>query len=202
MVTNDKLIENLLVSYGAQTKKVRKNEIIFYEDDKALFYYQVVQGSVKMINLNNEGKEFIQGIFKAGQSFGEPPLFLNKNYPATAVSLENTIVLILNKDVFLKMLNEHSNAMQQMLKILSQRLYSKSNTIRELIHNTAEEKILAYLREYKKLNGPNSNEPALVNHTRQEIANLTGLRVETVIRCIKKLEESGKVKIIQRKLFF
>ncbi len=48
----------------------------------------------------------------------------------------------------------------------------------------------------------NANEKNFVNHTRQEIANLTGLRVETVIRTLKKMETEKLVCIINRKLYF
>ena len=41
-----------------------------------------------------------------------------------------------------------------------------------------------------------------VPFTRQEIANMTGLRVETVIRSVKSLEEQGLLKIIDRKIIY
>ena len=53
-----------------------------------MFYYQVVEGSVRMANMNDDGKEFIQGIFKQGESFGEPVLFIDMPYPATAIANE------------------------------------------------------------------------------------------------------------------
>ena len=41
-----------------------------------------------------------------------------------------------------------------------------------------------------------------VPFTRQQIADMSGLRVETVIRTVKKMETEGKVKIIGRKISF
>jgi CRP-like cAMP-binding protein len=41
----------------------------------------------------------------------------------------------------------------------------------------------------------------LINFTRQQIGDLTGLRVETVIRTIKNLEKKGALKIINRKVY-
>jgi CRP-like cAMP-binding protein len=40
-----------------------------------------------------------------------------------------------------------------------------------------------------------------VTLTRQQISELTGLRVETVIRAIKKLEKSKKLSIKERKVY-
>ena len=42
----------------------------------------------------------------------------------------------------------------------------------------------------------------IVPYTRQQIADMSGLRVETVIRTVKKMETDGKVKIIDRKISF
>ena len=41
----------------------------------------------------------------------------------------------------------------------------------------------------------------MVEITRQQIADLTGLRVETVIRAIKSLEKKGEVTIKDRKVY-
>lgn len=38
--------------------------------------------------------------------------------------------------------------------------------------------------------------------TRQQLASMTGLRVETVIRTIKKMEQQNIVKIINRKIYY
>ena len=40
-----------------------------------------------------------------------------------------------------------------------------------------------------------------VDYTRQQIADILGLRVETVIRVIKLLEKNGDVKINKRKVY-
>jgi len=41
----------------------------------------------------------------------------------------------------------------------------------------------------------------MVEITRQQIADLTGLRVETVIRSIKSLERKGELSIVKRKVY-
>ena len=51
----------------------------------AHFYYQIVDRSVRMFNSNDEGKECTQGLFCLGESFGEPPLFIDQSYSARAV---------------------------------------------------------------------------------------------------------------------
>ena len=76
---------DLLFSWGAITKKYNKNEVIFSEEEDAHFYYQIIEGSIKMFTTNDEGKELTQGVFSNGESFGEPPLFITTGVESTEV---------------------------------------------------------------------------------------------------------------------
>ncbi len=192
----------LLEKYGALKKSFDKGDIIFEEGSLPLHYYQIISGEVKMSNYNDNGREFIQGIFYNGQSFGEPPLFLNQKYPANAIVVENAEILILLKENFMKLLEENPKVSIKVIENLAQRLYYKSVMAAEISTHEAEHRVLklidhgiAYFNFQKDKNG------YLINFTRQQIGDLTGLRVETVIRAIKALEKKGELKIINRKVY-
>lgn len=59
--------------------------------------------------------------------------------------------------------------------------------------------VLRYLKSFTENKTPHSFE---VLFTRQELASLTGLRVETVIRTVKKMEEKNILQIKNRKIHF
>ncbi|OWP79845.1 Crp/Fnr family transcriptional regulator, partial [Flavobacterium covae] len=48
----------------------------------------------------------------------------------------------------------------------------------------------------------NIKKKIFIPFTRQEIANFTGLRVETVIRACSKLKKTGIIEIINHKIYF
>lgn len=192
----------LLEKYGAVKKSFDKNDIIFEEGNLPLNYYQIISGEVKMSNYNDDGREFIQGIFYNGQSFGEPPLFLNQKYPANAIAVEDANIFILLKENFMKLLEENPKISIKIIENLAQRLYYKSVMAAEISTHEPDHRVLklidhgiAYFNFQKDSNG------FLINFTRQQIGDLTGLRVETVIRAIKALEKKGELKIINRKVY-
>ena len=196
------ITSELLEKYGAVKKSFDKNEIIFEEGNLPAHYYQIISGEVKMSNYNDDGREFIQGIFYKGQSFGEPPLFLNQNYPANAIAVDDSEIFLLSKNNFLKLLEENSVISLKIIENLAQRLYYKSVMAAEMSTQEPEHRVLklmdhgiAYFNFKKDANG------YLINFTRQQIGDLTGLRVETVIRTIKALEKKGLLKIINRKVY-
>jgi CRP-like cAMP-binding protein len=192
----------LLEKYGAVKKFFDKTAIIFEEGNLPTHYYQILSGEVKMSNYNDDGREFIQGIFYKEQSFGEPPLFLNQKYPANAIAVENAEILLLSKINFMKLLEENPVISLKIIENLAQRLYYKSVMAAEMSTQEPEHRVLklmdhgiAYFNFKKDANG------YLINFTRQQIGDLTGLRVETVIRTIKALEKKGVLKIINRKVY-
>src|SRR6476661_2959521 len=98
---------DLLFSWGAVAKKYSKSDLIFEEDCMPNFYYQIISGSVRMFNCNDDGKEFTQGIFCNGESFGEPPLLIDEPYPANAIAILDSTIVKLSKDKFFKILAEY-----------------------------------------------------------------------------------------------
>lgn len=192
---------DLLYSWGAVVKKYKKNEVIFEENDTALFYYQIIQGCVRMFNSTEQGNEFTQGIFYDGDGFGEPPLFIDECYPSKAVSIEESTVVKLSKDKFLRILDEYPSIQKYFLVHLANKIHAKARTSKEIINQKPEYRIISFLNSFKKRT-QHLNEKTLIPFTRQEIAAFTGLRVETVIRTFSKMKNNKKVEIINHKIYY
>jgi CRP-like cAMP-binding protein len=193
---------DLLFTWGAVAKKYQKDEVVFYENDSAQFYYQIIDGAIKMFNINEDGKEFTQGIFYKGSSFGEPPLFIDEIYPASAIAIKDTTIIKLSKDKLFLIVNEYPEISQSFLKLMATRIFNKSISTKQIINQKPEFRIKSFLENYKKRNKINSNERVLIPFTRQQIADFTGLRVETVIRTLSVMKKSKKVEITKHKLYF
>lgn len=192
--------EKVLFQYGAEEKSYEKNEIIFSEGTRADYFYQIRNGETKMFNLNEDGKEFVQGIFGEGKSFGEPPIFGNFLYPAAAQTTKTSCIVRLLKPRFFELLKDYPDIHLRLTQILCDRLHYKSMIMKEVSVYPPEHRIITLLTYLK--NESNAKNRYEVELTRQQISELTGLRVETVIRAIKKLEAEKKLKIVNRKIQF
>lgn len=192
---------DILIAWGGISKRYKKGEYIFHEGEPARYFYQIIEGTVKMYNTNIDGKEFTQAEFKKGNSFGEPILFINEDYPSTAVTTEESVIIRVAKDRFLEILDEYPEIQKKLITVLSRRIYNKSITSREIINSSPETRIIAFLNSYKKKINK-EHEKIEIPYTRQEIANYTGLRVETVIRTLAKMKTTNKVDIVNRKLIY
>ena len=192
--------EDILLAYGATFRKYTKEKCIFFEGDMPLFFYQISEGSVRMVNTFTNGKEFIQDMFKKGDSFGEPVLFINSYYPATAITNEDTIILKMAKENFIYLLHDSNEILLNLTVSLATRLYKKLTLVREISGERSIHRIFTLLQMLKKESGC-AEKKFKVELSRQHIADMLGLRVETVIRTMKKLEGEGLISIKNGKAY-
>ncbi len=196
IITREILAEN-----RANFFEVKKDEYIFLEDESASFYFQVMSGTVKMSSYSENGQEFIQGIFKSGQSFGEPALFGEFAYPNNAIATEKSEICKLPKDAFFELLKNNFDIHWKFNSLLSNRLRYKSILLKEISSYYPDHVIMTLLKYLRDHADEKDRSPFYVPFTRQHLADMTGLRVETVIRTVKKLHKSGKLEIKQHKIY-
>ncbi len=191
---------DILITYGASNQKIRKGDFVFHENADPHFYYQILEGEVKMISMSQDGKELIQGIFHPGQSFGEPPLFVSKPYPSSAIAMVDSVILKLSKEKLFTLMEDRPGISISILEAFAERIYKKAVIAKILSCSDPEEKIITFLDNYRE--EIEATEPTKIPYTRQQIADSTGLCVETVIRTIKKLSLEQKVTIDKHKVYY
>jgi len=190
-----------LLTMGAAYKKVSAGEVIFHEGSMCSFYYQLESGSVKWVNINDDGNEFLQNVIEPGECFGEIPLFDDMPYAASAIAETDSVVIRLHRSEFHQLIMERPDIHFSFTKLMAERLRFKFMLLKELSNHDPEQsisKLLQYFKEKKKNVCGKCNK---VNLTRQQIANMTGLRVETVIRTIRNLHDKGQLVIEKGKVY-
>lgn len=195
--------ELILDSIGATTEHYLAGESIFVEDDLPKYYYQISEGKVKLNNYNHEGREVLQTILEPGQSIGESLLFVDDGtYPVNAIAISLCKIFKLRKSAFFDLLDKNPEVSLAMNRHLSQILYFKQIMSPILCTNSPTYKIRALLDYFKGKQKEKAAFAFQVPFTRQEMANLTGLCVETTIRTIKTMEKDNIVKIRNRKILY
>lgn len=194
--------EDLLLRYGAEYIDFLPNQTIFFEGSTPQFYFQILTGIVEIKNYHQDGKEFTQNILADQQCFAESFLFNSKVYTVSAVALTQCRIVRLGKNDFFSLLENNAEISSLFLKYFSACLQNNYLMLFNLSQPDALTKIKAVidiLKGNSVFNAPYSFQIPL---TRQQIANLTGLRVETVIRSIKKMEHNELLKIENGKIYF
>ena len=192
---------SLLLDNGASYRELTPGEIIFHEGSTPTFYYQIVSGKVRWSNFMANGKEVLHDILVPGESFGEFGIFDGNSYAATTIADTPCKLIRLRAEVFLGLMKQNPDLLIQFNKLFVKRLrffYFLQN----ILSSNSPEYILENLIEYYNRNGKHiCQECNRLFLTRQQLANISGLRVETVIRTIKNMEREAKVDVVRGKIF-
>lgn len=192
---------DILLAWGATYKRLAPEEILFIEGAPCSFYYQVTSGQMRWVNINDEGKEYLQTLVEQGECVGELSLFDGGGFAATAIANKETSVLRLHESVFHQLLKVHPEIHFSFSRLLTKRLRFKFFLLKEVASHEPENIITALLRYLKEKGDhvcPVCNQIKL---TRKQIAEMTGLRVETVIRVMRNLNDRGFLKIHKGKVY-
>lgn len=197
------IIDDFLIANAAGIlKHYRKNDLVIEEGKISEKYFYLKEGELAVFNFTEDGKEFLQHKVNPGQFFGEPAVLMGKDFPGNAkVMSEKASVYIFPKTNFEDFLLSHPERLLDFTKSIAEKSIRKSKTLKNIVFQCPEERILNQLRDYKKEKGK-ENERIIIGLTRKEISNMTGLRTETIIRTVKKMENDGKLEIRNGKILF
>lgn len=194
--------EDILFQHGAVIKNYSESEIIFSEGHSSKYYYQIQEGTVKISNIFADGKEFVHGFPFKGHCFGESYLFTDKPYAISATALNSCTIICLAKDAYLNLVKNNPELLFDVNRYTAERLhfrYLVSSFLAISDPIIRIQKLLNHLKDYFGYSEPYSFH---VPFTRHQLASLTGLRVETIIRVIKKMQTLKMLKIEHSKIYY
>ncbi|NGM63070.1 Crp/Fnr family transcriptional regulator [Sphingobacterium sp. SGG-5] len=192
---------DLLLERGATYRKVETGDFIFNEGSPATFYYQLTSGRVRWCNIMDDGREVLHKVVYPGESFGDFPLFDGGSYAASAIADSPCVMLRLSASTFRELLRQYPEIHFKFTESLVADLRFKFMLTNLLPTHSPEEVIghlIQYFNQQGKLICQDCNRLMM---TRQQLANMTGMRVETIIRTIKQMEKDEKLSIIKGKVF-
>jgi CRP/FNR family cyclic AMP-dependent transcriptional regulator len=193
---------NAELNRKVQDKGFRKsfgpNQQIFAEGETASFLPIVLTGQVKLVRYPEAGREVILGVFSPGEIFAIPPALDGKQFPATAVSIKESQLLLIPRDDFLGLMQTSIEFSAAIVNRMCGLLRARAETVQILATPSAEHRVAGVILQ---LAGEANGEKATrITHRRQDIAEMAGLTLETTIRSIRKLADRGYLRIVRGKI--
>ena len=170
-------------------KSLEKDDYLFHEGDPAHGFYVVQRGAVNVHRVTATGKEQIIHVFRTGDSFAEVALAAPTGYPADARALENTSVLLVQKDGILALLKRQPELALRMLGSMSSHLRVLVGQIEDLMVKDVETRLANWLM--KRCPNPQSETPVKIELTltKRVLAAELGTVSETFSRTLAKLRD-------------
>jgi CRP/FNR family transcriptional regulator len=195
-------IEDLidLLTKNGRKKIFQANQEIFREGENADFLPFVLNGKVKMVRFPDVGKEVIISVFGKGEIFAVPPVFDGEPYPATVISMEETELLLIHREDFLRLLRESHEFSFAIIGWMCEMLREKTSVIKNLATASPEHRIGNVLLRLAEKQHSDGTKPIKISLRRQDIAEMAGLTTETTIRAARRLAEKNLITITRGKI--
>jgi CRP/FNR family cyclic AMP-dependent transcriptional regulator len=121
------------------TRHFDKGDTIFSYGDAGDALYLVHTGRVEVFVENTEGEKILLAQNEAGDLFGEISLLDGGARTATAVCVEDTEVLTLDRDHLLKFITQHPHAALDLLAVMGKRLRNTDELLRTHVSRNLNE---------------------------------------------------------------
>ncbi len=198
--------------------KFNRGKLIFQEGDKGDGFYIVNTGRIKVFKLSLEGKEQILHIYGPGHTFGEVPVFEGKNFPASAMAIEASSIIVLPRDKFVNLITTTPALSMNMLADLSKRLRDFTIQIENLSLKEVPSRLAAYLLTLSQEQKSKSSDQGMnqgISPTKDrgnelkvtlpiskaQLANLIGTTPETISRIFKKMADADLIQVKTKDIF-
>ena len=126
----------------------KKDSILFHEDEECKYVCLVIKGEIEIVSYTIFGSEIIFNTVKEDGFFGHNLLFSSDpHYRGNVVAKSDSEILLINRENFTKILQNNLIFLKNYLKIQSNFTKELNAKIKLLGIDSAEERILFYIRE-------------------------------------------------------
>jgi CRP-like cAMP-binding protein len=121
--SQENLIEKVALSDG---------QILFNQGDIGDAFYFIKKGQLKIFILDAEGQSITLNILSSGDTLGELALLDAEPRSASAIAIDDCLLLRIHKDKFLEQLHKYPQLMKEMIPTLSRIIRYKTEYIMKL----------------------------------------------------------------------
>lgn len=172
----------------ARVRHYDRGERVFDEGDPSDFFFVVVTGLIKVFKQAPNGGDIILEMFGPGGPLGAVAAYESRPYPASAAAMEPSECLLIPRQAFFQLLEQHPSLVRGLLGSLSLRLVQLTTRLAELTGGRVEVRFARFfLKLADELGRPERGGTFIpLPLSRQELADWTGTTIETAIRIMSR----------------
>lgn len=180
---------------GAIIRTYLKKEIIFQQDDKPIYLYQILKGRVKIFQTNNDGKEMTTSLLTVGDYFGYEALLKNDNQADSAETLEESEIRLIPREEFLSLIYSEKEVSSTFIKLMSNDIVERERHLLELAYNTVRKRVADALVKLNDKYAVSSDKSFKISISRDDLASIVGTSTESAIRMLSEFKSAGFIDI-------
>jgi CRP-like cAMP-binding protein len=181
------------VMAAARLRRLAKQTRIFDQGDPAERAYALIDGSVRISQAGSDGAEVVIRFIGPGEMFGAVALFTNRQYPADATTLSNSLKISWSETDLLALLRRHPQIALNVIRIIGKRLKEAQERIRELATQRVEQRVAHAVLRLAQQAGHGTVDGTTIEFPlrRKDVADISGTTLHTASRILIAWEKTG-----------
>ncbi len=177
--------------------EVPKKSVVVQEGEPGEALYIILEGSVKISQFSNDGREIVLSLLGEGAFFGEMSLLDDQPRSATVMTMEDCQLAQIKRADFVELLATHPNIALKVLAEVVARLRRTSQLLARISTMDVPHRLYAYLIDHCQRFGRACGEDGWMQTTlptHQLLADQLSTSRETISRAISSLKKDGILK--------
>lgn len=185
-------------------RSYEKGEMVVREGDELFGLHIVEAGQAKAFTQNTQGKEYTLRLLQVGDFYGELALIAPMKAPSSLQALTRLKLCSIDGQELRQYLLAHPAAALSILEAMAVRLRQSERLTEELGLLDSRQRVAALLLQLGERQGRSTPEglKLQLELSRTELANLVGLRQETLSRCLAEFARSRWIKTLGHKTIY
>ncbi len=188
------------VAGGCSLRNLARDETLFREGERVEGFFVMRSGAVNVYRVTPDGREQIIWVFRAPESFAEATLATFETYPANAVALEASQVIVVHRAPFRDLIRRNPDLSLHMLGSMSQHLKHLVQVIQDLKGRQVDTRLAEWI--LRQSPAAQAGCPAIVDLvvSKRVLAGQIGATSETLSRLFARLSKHGILNVKGRRL--
>ncbi|MDY0071567.1 MAG: cyclic nucleotide-binding domain-containing protein [Thauera sp.] len=175
----------------ASMRRVARSQVVVTEGDRPDNVYFVLNGNLKVVVSDEEGREVILSILGQGEIFGEMGMFEEQPRSASVVAASAADLVVIRNADFRSIMRDNFEVSWRLMCMLASRLRNADRKIESLALMDVYGRVARLLMEMAEMHG---DELIVIRKiSKQDIAKMIGASREMVSRVMKDLGQQGLI---------
>jgi CRP-like cAMP-binding protein len=181
----------------AMVRRFERGQILFSEHEEAKALYVIVEGEIRSVRQNSDGREQVLSVERAGAVLAAVPIFNGGRFYSTTIAASTAEVLCLQKRDVRQLCEEHRELLWSVARVLAEKVRHYAELIETLALRNVNQRVAQYVVTICEERGIPDQGGCIVEitMTRAELASRVGSTREVVSRAFGHLQTNGLIRL-------
>jgi len=173
----------------------KKKRLIYDEGNHPVKLFYIQKGKIKTYKTNEDGKELTVGLYGEGDYVGYTAILEGTVYKETTEAIEDTILSIVDREEFEKLLRTNKEVSQYFIQLLAQSVTDRERQLVGIAYNSLRKRVAEALVLLQKKYTKDAEGKFSMHISREDLAHIAGTATESIIRTLSDFKSEKLIDI-------